>query len=250
MTDSNDVELSVVMPAYNEEGCIEGVVRSLLLFFEARFRSFKVVIVNDGSRDRTKEILDRIAADDQRVVPIHQPNGGHGNALLRGYSEALKLKPTWIFQIDSDDQFEISDFHKLWAERDRSRFVTGRRVARHDAFHRLVITRILRYTNVALFGTLIPDANIPFRLIRADFLSKLLRFIPHDAFAPNIFLAVLAQRAGEDLGQIPVTHKDRATGTVSIVRWRLIKACLRSVRELALFRRSLSHAVRALREER
>jgi hypothetical protein len=101
-----------------------------------------------------------------------------------------------------------------------------------------------------VFGTLIPDANIPFRLIQADFLAQLLTLIPSGAFAPNIFLAVLARRAGENLFQIPITHRDRATGTVSIVRWRLIKACLRSARELALFRLSLGSALRTLREGR
>ncbi len=239
-----------MVPAYNEEGCIESVLTGLRDFFAARFEAFKIIVVNDGSRDRTPQILDRLAAVEPRIVPIHQPNGGHGNALLHGYTDALALSPEWIFQIDSDDQFAIADFDTLWAKRDQSRFITGRRVARHDAFHRLVITRILRYLNTLLFGTRIPDANIPFRLMRTDFLARLLPLIPADAFAPNIFLAVLARRSGEDLFQIPVTHRDRTTGAVSIVRWRLIKACFRSVRELVAFRCALPHALTTLKEPR
>ena len=250
MPTPHSLQLCVVVPAYNEEGCIESVLAGLRDFFAARFEAFNIIVVNDGSRDRSAEILDRLAAADPRIVPIHQPNGGHGNALLHGYTEALALSPEWIFQIDSDDQFAIADFDTLWAKRDNSRFITGRRVARHDAFHRLVITRVLRYLNTLLFGTLIPDANIPFRLMRGDFLARLLPLIPADAFAPNIFLAVLARRSGEELFQIPVTHRDRATGTVSIVRWRLIKACFRSARELATFRCALPRALNTLREPR
>lgn len=250
MSAPSPLKLCVVMPAYNEEGCIEAVLSNLRSFFTPRFTSFSIVVVNDGSRDGTRAILDRIALGDPRVVPIHQANAGHGQALLRGYTEALKSDSTWIFQIDSDDQFDIGDFDSLWEKREDSRFITGRRLTRHDAPHRLVITRILRYLNLFLFGTLIPDANIPFRLIRADFLAQLLAFVPPTTFAPNIFLAVLAKRSGEDLFQIPVRHKDRATGTVSIVRWRLIKACFRSAKELLLFRLNLRNALRSLREGR
>jgi len=250
MPPPNNPELCVVMPAYNEEGCLENVLSGLLAFFTPRFPHFAIVVVNDGSRDRTKEVLDAVAARDSRIVAIHQPNGGHGQAVLRGYSEALKLHPKWVFQIDSDDQFDITDFDSLWAKREESRFITGRRLERHDAPHRLVITRILRYPNVLLFGTLIPDANIPFSLIRGEFLHQLLQLIPPTAFAPNIFLAVLAKRSGENLFQIPVHHKDRTTGVVSIVRWRLIKACFRSAKELALFRLNLGNALRTLREKR
>jgi dolichol-phosphate mannosyltransferase len=240
-------EICVVMPAYNEEGCIAAVVGGVTTFFESRFSDFRVVVVNDGSRDGTGSILDQIATNDARVVVVHQPNGGHGRALVRGYTEALNLKPEWIFQIDSDDQFEIADFDKLWAQRDSSRFITGRRLERHDAFHRLIITRILRGLNLLMFGSYIPDANIPFRLIRGSYLTTLLTVIPPGVFAPNIFLSVLANAAGERLGQIPVSHKDRRTGTVSIVKWGLIKACLRSAKELAGFRLELGRAVAAVR---
>lgn len=249
MSITHAIDLCIVMPAYNEEGCIEQVIDGWIRFLSARESSWNIVVVNDGSRDGTGALLDSIAAREPRIKPIHQKNAGHGRALVKGYEEALKLSPVWIFQIDSDDQFEITDFEKLWAKRHESRFITGRRLERHDALHRLVITRVLRLVNLIIFGSYIPDTNIPFRLIRADYLARLLPLIPPQAFAPNIFLAVLAHCAGENLFQIPVVHKDRQTGTVSLVKWGLIKACFRSAKELALFRLSLRQSIRELQKE-
>jgi hypothetical protein len=76
----------------------------------------------------------------------------------------------------------------------------------------------------------------------------LLERLPAGVFAPNIFLAVLAARDGKKLMSIPVTHRDRRTGTVSIIRMKLLKVCFRSARELVLFRVMLPQAVRELRK--
>jgi dolichol-phosphate mannosyltransferase len=94
-----------------------------------------------------------------------------------------------------------------------------------------------------VFGTYVRDSNIPFRLIRGPFLQALLRELPVSVFAPNVFLSVLAARAGENLWSIPVRHQDRMTGTVSIVRWKLITVCFRTARELVAFRLSLPQAI-------
>lgn len=231
------IPLCLVMPAYNEEGCIGDVIRSWLGVFDSLgLAGAKMVVVNDGSRDKTGEILDSLKAGEERLVVIHQQNGGHGAALRHAYDAAVKLDPEWVFQTDSDDQFEAADLKLLWDRRSESKFILGRRLERKDARHRLVITRILKALNVLLFGRYIPDVNVPFRLIKGEYLKSLLEKVPPGVFAPNIFLAVLASRDGQSLMNIPVTHKDRRTGTVSIVKWRLIKACLRCVRELAEFR--------------
>ncbi|MCO6432075.1 MAG: glycosyltransferase family 2 protein [Deltaproteobacteria bacterium] len=238
------------MPAYNEEGCIAEVVKRWLgeisLIPDA---AVEMIVVNDGSRDSTGEILDSIAAHEPQLIVVHQKNGGHGTALLRAYREALQRNPDWVFHVDSDDQFLPQDFVKLWSRRGESQFIMGRRAVRHDAFHRLVITRILLLFNMLIFGAFLKDANVPYRLIKGSYLRKLLGVLPQDVFAPNIFLAVLARKDGQDLMEIPVGHRDRETGKVSIVRWRLIKACLRCVRELFLFRAGLSSSLHRLRQE-
>lgn len=244
-------ELCIVMPAYNEEGCIREVVEKWISALDiAGAKSGALVVVNDGSKDRTGALLDEAAKSFPRLVVVHQQNGGHGKALRTAYDKAVELGAQWVFHVDSDDQFDNSEISLLWNKRGESNFMLGFRRERHDALHRLVITRILRALNFVLFGTWLRDANIPFRLIEGRYLKILLDQISPTVFAPNIFLAVLAARDGQDLKFVPITHRERGTGIVSIVRWRLIKACLRCVRELVEFRLSLPGALKQIKSRR
>jgi glycosyltransferase involved in cell wall biosynthesis len=236
------------MPAYNEEGCIESVVRGWLKEFERQLgQAFRLIVVNDGSKDQTGRLLDALMRQDPRIQVIHQANGGHGVALLNGYRAAVATGAEYTFHVDSDDQFVPSDFSRIWSMRSTSKFLIGFRKVRHDAFHRLVITRILKFVVFGVFGVRIDDANVPFRLIKTSYLRALLGVLPEGIFAPNIFLAVLAAKDGQLLGGIPVTHEDRKTGSVSIVRWKLIQVCLRSTRELIDFRFSFGRRISSLR---
>jgi dolichol-phosphate mannosyltransferase len=234
-------QLCIAMPAYNEAGCIEQVVRGWLSVFDSHeVSAARLIVVNDGSRDNTGEILDSLRASDPRLTVIHQENSGHGAALRHAYEQALALSPEWVFQVDSDDQFEVADFSLLWKRRAESKFILGRRRNRQDALHRLVISRILRILTFLLFRCSIPDPNIPFRLIQGEYLRSLLTRIPKGVFAPNVFLSILATTDGVPTLNIPVSHRDRRTGTVSIVKMRLIKACVRCAKELWALRQSLS----------
>ncbi|MDC0358479.1 glycosyltransferase family 2 protein [Oligoflexia bacterium] len=243
-------ELCIVMPAYNEEGCIANVVKAWCAIFDAHpFSDPKLIVVNDGSKDNTAQILDGLQQQEKRLVAVHQVNAGHGRALRSAYEQAAALDAQWVFHVDSDDQFVTSDFMLLWEQREASHFILGYRKSRFDAFHRLVITRILRAVNLVLFGRYVIDANVPFRLIEGGYLKKLLSVVPDTVFAPNIFLSILAALDGQDIMHIPVHHQDRQTGTVSIVKLGLIKACLRCVKELALFRLTLKESLRKISQE-
>ncbi|GAA4419674.1 hypothetical protein GCM10023187_54210 [Nibrella viscosa] len=242
--------LSIVMPAYNEQECISLVVDQWIELLDREFPTdaTRLIVVNDGSKDRTGEILDQLKERHPKLTVVHQKNGGHGNAVVNGYRQAVALESEYVFQTDSDDQFVSGDFKKLWDKRRQSPFILGYREIRHDAQARLWITRILRGSIAAIYGTYIMDSNIPFRLIRGSFLKQLLAQLPDPTpFAPNIFLAVMAKKAGYNTFDIPITHKERQTGTVSILKWKLLKVCMLSFRELAVFRLELGRKVKALR---
>lgn len=242
--------LTIVMPAYNEEDCIEKVVDSWTGFLKTKFpdKPTTLLVINDGSKDRTGELLDQLKVNNPLLTVVHQKNGGHGNAAVNGYKKAVELGSEYVFQTDSDDQFVAEDFDKLWNKRGQSKFILGYREIRHDATVRLFITRVLRSTIAGVYGTFILDSNIPFRLIEGEFLKKLLKQLPDpEPFAPNIFLSVMAKKSGQELFNIPITHKDRETGTVSIVKWTLWKVCIRSFKELVRFRWELNDKIRALK---
>ncbi|MCX5795119.1 MAG: glycosyltransferase family 2 protein [Elusimicrobia bacterium] len=244
-----EIRLTVVMPVYNEQGCIASVCGEWLSLLEV-YPGGRLVVIDDGSTDRTGGLLDGLAVAEPRLCVVHQPNAGHGAALRTAYQRALSTGCDWVFQVDSDGQFSPGDFAKLWARRGESDFVTGLRQERHDPWQRLVITRLLRLVILLVFGVRLEDSNIPFRLMRAQFLERLLAELPPGVFAPNIFLAVLAAKAGCPLLEIPVAHLSRGTGEVSIRGWKLLGHCLRSLRELADFRSRLPGALERLRAGR
>ena len=242
-------DLVIAIPVYNEAACIEEVITSWGDFINNYLKnsSFKIVVVNDGSKDNTPHILDELAVKLPYLHVVHQKNGGHGNAVLHAYNEALKFSPDWVFQVDSDNQFLPSDFPKLWEHRNESKFILGYREKRFDDFNRLIITRIVRLINLMFFRVYIIDSNVPYRLIKGDYLPKLLKALPNNPFAPNIFLSVLAKRDGNDLMSIPVTHKERETGQVSIIKWKLLKVCIRTTRELFNFSFTLGRRLKQLK---
>jgi glycosyltransferase involved in cell wall biosynthesis len=229
--------LIVVIPVYNEQDCIEEVITSWGNFLNGYLKevSFKLILINDGSKDKTPSILDALALKLPYLHVVHQKNGGHGEAVLNGYSEALKFSPDWVFQVDSDNQFLPTDFPKLWEQRSKSNFLLGFRKKRYDEFNRLIITRIVRVIIFMLYRVLVVDSNIPYRLIKGNYLPLLLNDLPGRPFAPNIFLSVMAKKDGNDLMFIPVTHKERETGQVSIIKLKLLKVCIRSAKELLGF---------------
>jgi dolichol-phosphate mannosyltransferase len=246
----NNLKLAIVIPVYNESGCIEEVIRSWGSFIQQYLPNepFKIIVVNDGSKDQTPQILDALSKELNYLQVVHQPNGGHGNAVLNAYKIAITLHPEWVFQVDSDNQFLPDDFPKLWSRKEASNFILGYRAKRYDDANRLVITRIVRMINLTLFGVYIVDSNIPYRLIKGDYLPKLLNALPHYPFAPNIFLSVLAKRDGNDLMSIPVTHKERITGQVSIIKWKLLKVCMRTAKELTFFSLGLKSKLKGLKK--
>lgn len=244
------LELAVVIPAYNEEACIQPVIESWVngLSKIVPQENLKIIVVNDGSKDKTGELLDELAERNSNVTVIHQKNGGHGKAVVTGYEAALELNPSYIFQTDSDDQFLVEDFATLWNRRFESKFILGFRQVRHDDKFRLLITRILKYSLYFIYGTYISDANIPYRLIEKDFLKKLIDSLPKQTpFAPNIFLSVLARKAGQNTLDIPVHHIERQTGEVSIRHFKLLKVCWQSFKELFNFRVKINSLVKKIK---
>jgi len=120
-------DLTVIMPVYNEAECIEGVARSWLGMLKSQGMSFTLLLINDGSRDGTRERLDHLAREAEISV-VHKQNEGHGPTILGGYRQASK-DSEWVFQVDSDDEIRASCFPALWAARIGQRYSASGRDA-------------------------------------------------------------------------------------------------------------------------
>jgi dolichol-phosphate mannosyltransferase len=234
------IELSVVVPVYNEAGSVETLVDDFERELVPLVENLEVVIVDDASTDDTPQILGRLAQE-RRWLQVHRApqNAGHGAAVLRGLGLA---QGDWIFQIDSDGQFVVAEFPRLWERRRDSDLTLGVRANRHDPLHRLVLTRVVRLAAALFAGRRVPDPNTPFRLLRRSRWEELRPLIDADTLAPNIFVTLAAVVRGWRVVEVPVTHLEREQGTSTLRYLRLLRFSLRGLGQLARFRYRLARS--------
>ena len=227
-------ELAIVMPVYNEEGAIEQVVKKWVQLFRAEDIDFEFHIYNDGSKDQSGPLLDRLAKEFSELKIHHKSNSGHGPTILQGYRE--NCRATWIFQIDSDDELGTNGFSKLWYQRYQYDFLIGTRKGRKAPFARKLITAVTAITVRVRYGKGIQDVNCPFRLMRSTIFRDLFHQIPTDTFAPNVIISGFAAQERLRIFQVPIIHNFRQTGEVSIKHWKLFKAAVSSFWQTVKFK--------------
>jgi glycosyltransferase involved in cell wall biosynthesis len=225
--------LSVVLPAYNEESVIEQTVRRCLAVLTVLAPDFEVIVVNDGSKDRTGEIADRLAAESPHVRVVHnRPNRGYGGALIAGFNAAQK---TLSFFMDADGQFDIADIDALLRLREQGhRAVLGYRKHRRDPFPRLVIAWGWNMLVSLLFGLRVRDVDCAFKLYD----SSLVRVtdVQAEGAMVNTEMLVKLSQLGVPFVQTPVHHYSRLHGSATGANLRVI---LRAFRELLHLRGKL-----------
>lgn len=217
--------ISVVFPAYNEEGNIAKAVEQATNFLGHLFRDWEIIVVNDGSRDRTGEILNRLSNQDNRVVPLHhEVNRGYGAALRSGI---LKAQKDLIFFCDSDLQFHLNELLLLLSWIEQYDIVAGYRAKRTDPFHRKLNAVGWKALVRLLLGLKVRDIDCAFKLFRRD----VFREIKIDAVGAmvNTDILVQATRMGFKIKEIPVTHFPRQNGKQTGAN---IKVVLRAFKEL------------------
>ncbi len=212
--------LSVVLPAYNEEAVIEQTVTRCVAVLAELAPDFEVIIVDDGSRDRTGEIADALAAAHPGHVRVvhNRPNRGYGGALMSGFDAASK---EMSFFMDSDGQFNIADIAPLLALREQGhRVVLGYRKHRNDSPIRLLNAwgwnRLVRL----LLGVRVRDVDCAFKL----FDTELMRLcdIHADGAMWNTELLVKLRRLGVRFVEVPVGHYPRQHGSATGAQIRVI----------------------------
>jgi dolichol-phosphate mannosyltransferase len=222
--------LTVIMPVYNEEDAIVAAVDEVKRFVLSLIPESELVVVDDGSRDGTGPLLDEAAAGDSRVRVIHQPNGGHGAALLTGLKAA---NGEYVFLIDSDRQIPLDNFEAAWAEVIAGRdAVFGVRRRRYDPVLRLYLSRLIRHSVSVLFRVNLQDANAPYKLFRRAMWTEARGCVPDGTLAPSLFLAIAAKSRGYNILEIDVTHKERDTGEVTLRKFKLLKFCARGLGQM------------------
>ena len=220
------------MPAYNEAANLEQVLASWYPVVTWTGPDSRLVVVDDGSTDETPELLERLRSQMPKLTVLTKPNGGHGAAVRFGYQYALRSGADYVFQTDSDGQTDPAEFWSMWEERRAYDWQIGHRRRRQDGWSRRLVTKVLRAAIFLCCQVGLPDANAPFRLVRAQTLAQCMERIPEDCPLTNVWLAILLKKSGGRGRFCPITFHPRQGGTNSLNMRKIIPIGLRAVREL------------------
>lgn len=219
--------LSFFFPAHNEAENIEALVAEALVVLPSLADDFEIIAVDDGSRDATPQIADRLAAENPRVRVVHHPlNKGYGAALRSGFGAA---RFELVCFLDGDRQFHVEDLGRLLdrlAQADRPDVVVGYRLERADPFIRLAYARSYRLALRMLFGLRVRDPDCACKLFRRAALEGI-SLESGGAFLSAELLIKLVQR-GRRLAETGVPHFPRMAGSASGANPKVV---LRAVRD-------------------
>ena len=209
-------KLYIVIPAYNEQDTIKQVIREWYPIVENAGRESRLVIVNDGSKDNTFQIMQECAKNRPQFIPLTKENSGHGATVLWAYKYALEEGTDYIFQTDSDGQTLPEEFLPFWRGRENYDMVIGHRRHRQDGISRYIVTKTLKYVIKVCFGVTVTDANTPFRLMKAETLKKNIDLIPENFNLSNVIISVIYAKKNLKVKYIPITFRPRQGGVNSI----------------------------------
>lgn len=233
----NAPALSIVVPTFNEESRIGSCVDRLRQALPSLVPSWEIVVADDGSHDRTREIVEGLAAADPRIRLIALPHRGKGSAIRHGL---LAASGAWRFIADADLAMPPEQIQRFFDCRDRTgaALVIGSREA---AGSQRVDERLIRHLIGRGFNWLarivavpgISDTQCGFKLLSADAVETLCPRMSIDGFAFDVEMLALARRHGYDVREVGITwHGDQETrvafgrgaaafGDVLRIAWRL-----------------------------
>jgi glycosyltransferase involved in cell wall biosynthesis len=201
--------ISAFFPAYNEEANVAAMVERLTAVLPKIADDYEIIVVNDGSRDRTKEIADGLAAADPHVrVVHHQQNRGYGGALKSGFAASRKA---YVFFTDGDGQFDVAEIANLLPYVGQYDVVIGYRIDRAEGGLRRVNAGAWNFLVRRLFGIPSRDVDCAFKL----FDRRVFDVVRPEAEGAMISTEILARtvRAGFRVTEVGVHHYPRRHGT-------------------------------------
>ncbi|MCU0483846.1 MAG: glycosyltransferase family 2 protein [Chloroflexi bacterium] len=219
--------LSYFFPAHNEEANLEELVAEALVALPALAERFEIIAVNDGSRDATAQIADRLAASHPDLVRVvhHATNLGYGAALRSGFRAA---RHDLVCFTDGDRQFRVADLGRLTARiqaPDAPDVVAGFRIRRADPPIRTLYARLYRLANRVWFGLPVRDIDCACKLFRRPALDGI-RVESGGAFF-SAELLIKLRASGRTIVEVGVPHHPRTagspTGAKPSVIWRAVK---------------------------
>jgi len=226
--------LSVCMPAYNEEANVGAMLDRVLAVCRPLTDDLEVIVVDDGSKDRTAEVVLEKGKENPEVRLVrHEVNQGYGAAVYDGFAAATKEV---IFFTDSDQQFVVEEIRKLIPHLHEADLVAGYRAPRRDPWHRVLYGWGWTALVTLFFGYTVRDVDCAFKLFRRESIEKVGPQIESRGATFSGEWLVRTKRAGYRFAEVPVTHLPREAGSQTGARLDVIT---RAFKELIGFRLQL-----------
>lgn len=221
-------DFSIIIPAFREEGAIGNVVRGLLVALPSMTARFELIVVDDGSDDRTAEI----ARDAGANVISHPYNKGYGASLKTGIRAA---KGRSVVFMDADGQHRSEDLPVLLVGRERYDMVVGQRKGTAGSpLWRKPGKRTLAWVVNRLAGRKVPDFNSGFRAIDRRLALRILPLMP-DGFSFSTTSTIACFRGGFTVGYVPIQVQPRAAGVSSVTVSDGFRTLLLIIRLVTIF---------------
>ena len=225
----NRISLTAFFPAYNDQHTIEGIVRTVAAEMKKVTDDYEVLVVDDGSKDETGAILDRLASELPFLRVIHhERNQGYGAALITGFYNARK---DLVFYTDGDGQYDVREIHNLLRELGPNiHMVNGYKVRRADAWYRILIGEAYRRSMKWMFRLSIRDVDCDFRLFRRQIFSQIV--LESKSGIICVEMAKKFELAGFRMVEVPVSHYPRMHGSSEFFRVRHLVHTLRGLMKI------------------
>lgn len=233
--------LYIVMPAYNEEENIEQVIKAWypLIEEEDRADTSRLVVADSGSSDRTHEILMELQKNYPKLQILADTEKQHGPKVLALYKYAIAQGADYIFQTDSDGQTDPMEFENFWKMTEEYDLIIGNRTARGDGKSRACVEKVVCLLLRIYFGVKVPDANAPFRLMRADIVNKYINRMPDNYNIPNIMFTTYFKYYDEKMLFKEISFRPRQAGNNSINIPRIMEIGWKALGDFRRFKREM-----------
>ncbi len=205
-----------MFPAFNEEENVEYMVETAIEVLSGLGVEWEIIVVDDGSSDRTAEIAEELTGKYQGVKLVrHTKNRGIGSAVRTGISSSSM---TWIFYTDCDGQFDLGELEMLWLIRENSDVISGFRRRRQDPLMRLMYSFAYNTLTYIFFFGGFKDVDASFKLFRRVIFDRI--SLRSSSSVADLELLLLPRKCGYRVRQLPVSHFPRRAGIVSCESYR------------------------------
>ena len=200
------MDISIVIPLFNEEESLPELHRRLTAVLSGLGKDYEIIFVDDGSTDRSLEVLERICREDKAHVNIRsfRRNFGKSAALAAGFQNA---RGEYVVTMDADLQDEPSEIPKLLSKLDEYDLVSGWKYPRHDPFSKRIPSKVINWLTAKLTGVKIHDMNCGLKAYKSEVVKGLSLYGEQHRFIP-----ALAHADGFKVGEAQVRHHPRKFG--------------------------------------